>query len=459
MAGRSGAVTLRFTVPAALHAGDPHGRAHRRDVRAEHDQRAVHRDRGAGDYAGPVGDPEPRGRGEQLRLGSTRLHRPRRAADPRRGRPRVRPARSPAREPSRGTPPPSMTGPGRAIRLAVAAAFIAAATLGLPGPPAQAQAAHVAVVVDFGTAGASRPTVHPTTRAGTTCSTRGTPSTSVPPDRPGPCWIAGSRRTRSGHHALLVVLAQVRRGTGRTAAAAPATYTPRPDPSRAGSMATASRPPPPASYTSICAGKDPAPTHPARADAAADRTPPSTASPPRAGRTRAAGPRAAGPTPRTGRPTAGSTPPGPRSAPAAARGPRPSAPAGRVDRGHRSAGVLPPGPSGIAPVGRGAQDGPASRRGARRSRSSWWRRSVRPRAGAPGRSAGRCRDAAPASAASGGVVAVGAGLAYASMRTNDPLLLLTIAAVAALVVSARRGRAPWARAYGLLLKLGLFRWS
>jgi energy-coupling factor transport system permease protein len=47
------------------------------------------------------------------------------------------------------------------------------------------------------------------------------------------------------------------------------------------------------------------------------------------------------------------------------------------------------------------------------------------------------------------------GLAYASMRTNDPLLLLTIAAVAALVVSARRGRAPWARAYGLLLKLGL----
>lgn len=46
-------------------------------------------------------------------------------------------------------------------------------------------------------------------------------------------------------------------------------------------------------------------------------------------------------------------------------------------------------------------------------------------------------------------------LGVASMRTNDPLLLLTIAAVAGLVVSARRGRAPWARAYGLLLKLGL----
>jgi energy-coupling factor transport system permease protein len=47
-------------------------------------------------------------------------------------------------------------------------------------------------------------------------------------------------------------------------------------------------------------------------------------------------------------------------------------------------------------------------------------------------------------------------LAFASMRTNDPLLLLAIAAVAAVVVAARRGRAPWARAYGLLLKLGLF---
>jgi energy-coupling factor transport system permease protein len=46
-------------------------------------------------------------------------------------------------------------------------------------------------------------------------------------------------------------------------------------------------------------------------------------------------------------------------------------------------------------------------------------------------------------------------LAYASMRTNDPVLLLTIAAVAALAVSTRRGRAPWANAYGLLLKLGL----
>jgi energy-coupling factor transport system permease protein len=46
-------------------------------------------------------------------------------------------------------------------------------------------------------------------------------------------------------------------------------------------------------------------------------------------------------------------------------------------------------------------------------------------------------------------------LAYASMRTNQPLLLLAIAAVAALVVGARRGRAPWARAYGLLLKLAM----
>jgi energy-coupling factor transport system permease protein len=46
-------------------------------------------------------------------------------------------------------------------------------------------------------------------------------------------------------------------------------------------------------------------------------------------------------------------------------------------------------------------------------------------------------------------------LAYAAMRTTNVLLLLEIAAVAGLVVSARRGRAPWANAYGLLLKLGL----
>ena len=47
------------------------------------------------------------------------------------------------------------------------------------------------------------------------------------------------------------------------------------------------------------------------------------------------------------------------------------------------------------------------------------------------------------------------GLAYAAIRTNNVLLLLTIAAVAGFVVSMRRGRAPWANAYGLLLKLGV----
>ncbi|MGH8960032.1 MAG: energy-coupling factor transporter transmembrane component T [Jatrophihabitantaceae bacterium] len=46
-------------------------------------------------------------------------------------------------------------------------------------------------------------------------------------------------------------------------------------------------------------------------------------------------------------------------------------------------------------------------------------------------------------------------LAYAAMRTTNPLLLVEIAAVAGLVVSARRGQAPWANAYALLLKLGL----
>ena len=45
------------------------------------------------------------------------------------------------------------------------------------------------------------------------------------------------------------------------------------------------------------------------------------------------------------------------------------------------------------------------------------------------------------------------GLAYAAMRTTNPLLLVEIAAVAGLVVSARRSPAPWADAYALLLKL------
>ena len=42
------------------------------------------------------------------------------------------------------------------------------------------------------------------------------------------------------------------------------------------------------------------------------------------------------------------------------------------------------------------------------------------------------------------------GLAFAAMRTTNLILLLTIAAVAAYMVSARRGRAPWAEAYRLL---------
>jgi len=46
-------------------------------------------------------------------------------------------------------------------------------------------------------------------------------------------------------------------------------------------------------------------------------------------------------------------------------------------------------------------------------------------------------------------------LAYAAMRTTNLLLLVEIAAVVAVVVSARRGQAPWANAYSLLLKLGL----
>jgi energy-coupling factor transport system permease protein len=46
-------------------------------------------------------------------------------------------------------------------------------------------------------------------------------------------------------------------------------------------------------------------------------------------------------------------------------------------------------------------------------------------------------------------------LAYAAMRTTNLLLLVEIAAAVSVVVSARRGQAPWANAYSLLLKLGL----
>lgn len=47
------------------------------------------------------------------------------------------------------------------------------------------------------------------------------------------------------------------------------------------------------------------------------------------------------------------------------------------------------------------------------------------------------------------------GLATAASRTRNPLLLLLIAAVAGCVVAARRTEAPWARAYGTFVKLGL----
>ncbi len=46
-------------------------------------------------------------------------------------------------------------------------------------------------------------------------------------------------------------------------------------------------------------------------------------------------------------------------------------------------------------------------------------------------------------------------LAYAAMRTTNLLLLVEIATVAGVVVTARRGQAPWANAYRLLLRLGL----
>ncbi len=48
-----------------------------------------------------------------------------------------------------------------------------------------------------------------------------------------------------------------------------------------------------------------------------------------------------------------------------------------------------------------------------------------------------------------------AGLAVAASRTTNPLLLLLIVAVAAYVVAARRSPSPWARSFGVFLRLGL----
>jgi energy-coupling factor transport system permease protein len=48
------------------------------------------------------------------------------------------------------------------------------------------------------------------------------------------------------------------------------------------------------------------------------------------------------------------------------------------------------------------------------------------------------------------------GLAVACSRTTNPLLLLLAVAVASLVVAAKRGSSPWARAFRLYLVLGAF---
>ncbi|MFD6416994.1 energy-coupling factor transporter transmembrane component T [Streptomyces sp. NPDC060194] len=48
------------------------------------------------------------------------------------------------------------------------------------------------------------------------------------------------------------------------------------------------------------------------------------------------------------------------------------------------------------------------------------------------------------------------GLATAASRTTNPLLLLLLIAVSGYVVAARRTDAPWARAYGVFLRLALF---
>ena len=47
------------------------------------------------------------------------------------------------------------------------------------------------------------------------------------------------------------------------------------------------------------------------------------------------------------------------------------------------------------------------------------------------------------------------GLAAAASRTTNPLLLLLIIAAAAVVVAARRPSAPWARSFGVFVRLGV----
>jgi len=47
------------------------------------------------------------------------------------------------------------------------------------------------------------------------------------------------------------------------------------------------------------------------------------------------------------------------------------------------------------------------------------------------------------------------GLATAASRTTDPVLLALVLAVAGFVVAARRTSAPWAKAYGFYLRMGL----
>jgi energy-coupling factor transport system permease protein len=48
-----------------------------------------------------------------------------------------------------------------------------------------------------------------------------------------------------------------------------------------------------------------------------------------------------------------------------------------------------------------------------------------------------------------------AGLAICAMRTNNPFLLALIGVVACVVVSARRGSAPWSRSITFFLRVGL----
>jgi hypothetical protein len=175
-----------------------------------------------------------------------------------------------------------MTGSRRSIRLAVTAAFIAVATFSLPSTPAQAQATHVAVVVDFGSQGGDSAHCARDNHTGYEVLDEGY---AVKTNKTGlVTWI----NTVGNDNPPLDLYWSYWHNNGsgwKYASTGPATYTPAAGSLEGWVYGDGKSSPPSASYSSICAGKDPttAPTHsvtPAPTHSSTHRTtqPPSTTS-------------------------------------------------------------------------------------------------------------------------------------------------------------------------------------